>query len=231
MTNQIDTQWVERYRTPTRILHWVHAGAFSVLFLTGLILYLSPLAFLAQDGWTRIIHRVAAVLFIVAPLIYIPLNWKATIKGIADAFKWGSEDIGWAAAAPRYYFLSDEKSMPPQKHMNTGQKLWWLMVITFSAIFLVTGMMMWFAKSALPGSVLQWTVFAHDIAFIVTTPMFFVHIYLSVAHPLMRPLNTGAWSSMAKGKISREYAISHHAKWYEEENSDKAPEHERIPSR
>jgi len=33
----------------------------------------------------------------------------------------------------------------------------------------------------------------------------------------MRPLRTGAWSSMARGKVSAEYAKSHHAKWYEEE--------------
>jgi formate dehydrogenase subunit gamma len=56
-------------------------------------------------------------------------------------------------------------------------------------------------------------VFLHDVAFIATGAMFFLHVYLSVIHPLMR----GAWSSMARGKVSTEYARSHHAKWYEEE--------------
>ena len=74
-------QEVERYRKPTRILHWIHAGAFTVLFLTGLILFIPPLGFLAQDSWTRVLHRLAAVVFVVAPLIYIPLDWKATLKG------------------------------------------------------------------------------------------------------------------------------------------------------
>lgn len=209
-------QWVERYRKPTRILHWVHAGSFTILFLTGLILYLSPLAFLAEDGWTRVIHRIAAVLFVVAPLIYIPLNWKATVKGVAEAFKWGMDDIGWVLAAPRYYFLTDEKSMPPQGHMNTGQKMWWLIVIVSGGAFFITGFIMWFAKTNAPLTVLQWSVFIHDIAFIVTGAMFFLHIYLSAIHPLMRPLRTGAWSSMARGKVSVEYAKSHHARWYAE---------------
>jgi len=215
---------IERYRKPTRILHWIHAGAFVALFLTGLILFVPPLGFLAQDSWTRVIHRVAAILFVVAPLIYIPLNWKATLRGIKDAFSWGGEDMGWMKAAPRYYFLSDEEAMPPQEHMNTGQKLWWLMVIVFGLIFAITGVIMWFAKTAAPIALLQWMVIIHDIAFITTGSMLFVHIYLSVVHPLMRPLRTGAWSSMARGKISVDYAKSHHAKWYDRVSKEKEAE-------
>ncbi len=215
---------IERYRKPTRILHWIHAGAFVALFLTGLILFVPPLGFLAQDSWTRVIHRVAAILFVVAPLIYIPLNWKATLRGIKDAFSWGGKDMGWMQAAPRYYFLSDEEAMPPQEHMNTGQKLWWLMVIVFGVIFAITGVIMWFAKTAAPIALLQWMVIIHDVAFIATGSMLFVHIYLSVVHPLMRPLRTGAWSSMARGKVSADYARSHHAKWYDRVSKEKEAE-------
>ena len=193
-----------------------------MLFITGLILYLPPLAFLAADSWTRILHRIFAVIFVVAPLIYIPMNWRATIRGVADAFKWGLDDIGWAMAAPRYYFFADEQAMPPQEHMNTGQKLWWFMVIVFGAVFLLTGAIMWFGKTTAPVIVLQWSVFVHDIAFITTGAMLFVHIYLSAVHPLMRPLRTGSWSSMARGVVSTEYAKSHHAKWYGEVSKGKS---------
>ncbi len=208
-------QEIERYRRPTRILHWIHAGSFVILFLTGLILFVPPLGFLAQDSWTRVLHRVASVIFVIIPLIYMVTNWKATWRGIKDAFVWGAADIGWLKAAPRYYFLSDEEAMPPQEHMNTGQKMWWFMVIVFGLIFLVTGLIMWFFKEAAPVALLQWMVFVHDIAFIATGCMLFVHIYLSVAHPMMRPLRIGAWNSMARGKVSVDYAKSHHAKWYD----------------
>ena len=205
-------QEVERYRKPTRILHWVYAGAFVILFLTGLVLFIPQLGFLAQDSWSRVIHRIAAVVFIVAPLIYIPMNLKVTLRGIKDAFSWGREDIGWLKAAPRYYFLADEKEMPPQEHMNTGQKMWWFMVIVCGLIFVITGLIMWVFKTVAPAALLQWMIFVHDVAFIATGCMFFVHIYLSVAHPLMCPLRTGAWNSMARGKVSVEYAKSHHGK-------------------
>jgi formate dehydrogenase subunit gamma len=205
-------QYIERYRRPTRILHWIHTGSFIVLFFTGLILFIPGVSILAEDSWTRLIHRIAVVVFVVAPAIYIPMNFKATLRGIKDAFTWGTDDLGWLLAAPRYYMLSDEESMPPQGHMNTGQKMWWFIVIVFGAIFLITGLVMWAGKESAPQALLQWMVFVHDVAFIVTGAMLFVHVYLSVAHPLMK----GAFDSMAKGKVSAEYAKSHHGKWYEE---------------
>lgn len=208
---------VEKYRKPTRILHWVHAGAFVLLFLTGLVLFIPQLGIIAQDSWTRVIHRIAAVVFVIAPLVYIPLNWKATERGIKDAFSWGVDDIGWLQAAPRYYFLGDEQGMPPQGHMNTGQKMWWLIVIVFGVIFVITGAVMWFAKTTAPAAVLQWMVFVHDVAFIVAGAMLFLHIYLGVIHPLM----TESWGAMVRGKMSADYAKKHHAKWYEEVTTGK----------
>ena len=208
---------VEKYRKPVRLLHWIHAGAFVLLFLTGLVLFIPQLGILAQDSWTRIIHRIGAVIFVVAPLIYLPLNWKSSWKGIGEAFTWGSDDIGWLKAAPRFYFLGDEKAMPPQGHMNTGQKMWWFIAIVFGVIFVITGAIMWFAKTAAPAAALQWMVFIHDVSFIVAGTMLFVHIYLGVLHPLM----TESWGAIVGGKISTEYAKTHHAKWYEEVSKGK----------
>jgi formate dehydrogenase subunit gamma len=212
---------VERYRRPTRILHWFIAVSFVVLFFTGIVLFLpTPIATLAQDSWSRLLHRVFAIVFIVPPVIYAATNWKATAKGLKEAFSWGEEDMGWLKAAPRYYFLSDEEAMPPQGHMNTGQKLWWLIVIVLGSVLVATGIVMWAFKTIAPAGLLRWMVLAHDVAFVATGCMFFVHVYLSVAHPLMRPLKTGAWSSMARGWVSADYARSHHAKWYAETVED-----------
>ncbi|MFC1955736.1 formate dehydrogenase subunit gamma [Chloroflexota bacterium] len=205
-------QEVEKYSKPIRVLHWVHAGSFVLLFLTGLVFFIPQLGFLAEDGWTRLIHRIAAVVFVVAPILYLSFNPGKTWAEIKVAFSWGKEDMGWLKAAPRFYFLNDEKGMPPQGHMNTGQKMWWFMVIVFGIIFVLTGIIMWFFKPIAPAALLQWMVFVHDIAFIVTGAMLFVHIYLGVIHPLM----TESWKAMRGGKISVQYAKTHHAKWYEE---------------
>jgi formate dehydrogenase subunit gamma len=204
---------IEKYAKATRILHHIHTVAFIVLFITGLILFIPALGFLAQHSWTRIIHRAAAVVFIIAPLLYLLMKPKKAIEAVLEAFAWGREDIGWLKAAPRYYFLSDEEGMPPQSHMNTGQKMWWFIVVVFSAIFILSGLVMWFLKTVAPSGLFQWMVFVHDIAFIVTGAMLFVHVYLGVIHPMM----SGAWQSIWKGTVTAEYAQSHHGKWYKEQ--------------
>src|SRR4030065_1220775 len=101
-------QEVEKYKKSIRVLHWIHSGAFVVLFLTGLVLFIPQLGFLAQDSWTRLIHRIAAAIFIIAPLIYIPLKRKSSWKGIKEAFNWGKDDFGWLVAAPGFHLLSNE---------------------------------------------------------------------------------------------------------------------------
>jgi formate dehydrogenase subunit gamma len=214
---------VERYSRAMRYLHWTHAVAFCVLLLTGLILFVPALGFLAQDNWTRVIHRIAAVVFVAAPLIYIPLNWKRAGRGIKEAFQWGGDDLKWLLAAARYYFFCDEEAMPPQGHMNTGQKMWWLIVLGCGAAFVITGSIMWFAKSVAPAELLQWMVVLHDLAFIITLMMFLVHIYMSVVHPLTRPLRGGSWQSMINGRMSADFARSHYRKWYEEEIGKHSP--------
>lgn len=209
-------QEIERYSKATRYLHWVHAVSFTLLLLTGLVLFVPALGFLAEDNWTRVIHRIAAVVFVLAPAIYIPLNWKKASHGIIDAFKYNKEDIKWLLAAPKYYFLCDEEAMPPQGHMNTGQKLWWMIVLIFGLVFVISGGIMWFAKSTASPELLQWAVIIHDVSFIVTLLMFMVHIYMSVGHPLTRPLKEGSWNSMVTGKMSASFAKAHYSKWYEE---------------
>ena len=206
------SQTVEKYRKPVRILHWIHSGAFVILFLTGLVLFIPGLAFLAEDSWTRVIHRIAALIFVIVPLLYIILSPKSAMRGLKQAFTWGMSDLEWLKAAPRYYFLGDEKSMPPQGAMNSGQKMWWFLTIVFGIIFVITGLVMWFFKTIAPAGLLQWMVFIHDVSFIVTGAMFLLHLYLGVLHPMM----TEAWNAMAKGRITKEYAEKHHGKWYTE---------------
>jgi len=148
---------VVKYTKPARVMHWVHTGAFILLFLTGLVLFIPQLGFLAEDGWTRIIHRVAAVVFAVFPLIYVIMRPGPAWRAIREAFTWGKEDMGWLQAAPRYYFTGDEKGMPPQREMNTGQKMWWFMTLVFGIIFVITGAVMWFGQQAAPPAVTQFT--------------------------------------------------------------------------
>jgi len=111
-----------------------------------------------------------------------------------------------------YYFGGDPSRMPPQGHINSGQKLWCLTILVSGVVFVVTGIIMWGFKGTVSPGVFQWTVFAHDVAFIAAGSFFLIHFHLSVLHPRM----SESLRSMIKGKISREYAESHYGKWYDE---------------
>jgi formate dehydrogenase subunit gamma len=204
---------VRKYSQLAVVFHWAHTAAFILLLLTGLFLYVPALSFLAEGGWSRLIHRIASFIFVAAPLYYIIVNPQHALMEIKRAFFVSKDDFKWLIAAPKYYFLGDESAMPPQEEMNTGQRMWLIIVIVTGLLFVLTGALMWFFRGFIPSEAFQISVFFHDVAFILVFLMFFVHIYLGVLHPLMRQ-HGGSFQSMIDGTITSDYARSHHGKWY-----------------
>jgi len=206
-------QEVERYAPSTRWFHWIHAAVFLVLLLTGLFLFLPWVSPAAYGGITRLLHRIFAVIFVLAPLIFVMLNSRRSFAFVKEAFSWGRDDIKWFKAAPKYYFGIEPSGMPPQGHINTGQKLYWMTVLLGGVVFLITGFFMWFLKGIVAPGVFQWMVLFHDVAFIAVGSFFMVHFTLSVLHPRMVESMRSMWG----GRVSAHYAKTHHAKWYEQE--------------
>jgi formate dehydrogenase subunit gamma len=210
---------VEKYRLPVRIMHWVHTGAFIVLFLTGMMLYLPRETFGFLERWTHLGHLAAAVVFVGVPVIYFVFSPRSAARGLKIAFTWGSNDFKWLIASPRLYLFGNDKNLPPQGLLNSGQKVWWLLTILSWLTFSVTGATMWFfVKSASP-PVLERMVMAHDISFIVAGAMFLGHIYLALFNPKMNQ----ALGAMTRGKVTAEYAEKYHGKWYAEISAKKKP--------
>ncbi|MBN2462309.1 MAG: cytochrome b/b6 domain-containing protein [Dehalococcoidia bacterium] len=203
---------VERFKKRTVWFHWIHTTAFIALIVTGAILFFPGIGAPAAGGVTRVIHRIAVVIFVVAPVVYCFLNPKMVVHFIKETLTWGKDDIEWAQAAPIYYFGGAEEKMPPQGHVNTGQKMWQVIVLGTGVLFLVSGFVMWFLKDIVSPGIFQWSVIIHDVAFLLAFLMLLVHIYLGVIHPRM----TESLRSMWDGKISEKYARSHYGKWYEE---------------
>jgi formate dehydrogenase gamma subunit len=147
------------------------------------------------------------------PLLYLLLSPKAAWQGIKLAFRWGVEDLEWVRAAPEYYYLHEERAMPPQGFLNTGQKAWWLAAIVLGPILAVTGVLLWAFEASAAAQFYQLLLFYHTVSFIIIGNMFLVHVYLAVIHPINRPWKAGPWGAMTGGKVTAEYARSHHGKW------------------
>ena len=203
---------VERFKLRSRWLHWVIAASALTLGLTGLFLYVPQFGPVAQDSVTRVIHRIAAVIFIGAPALYFLVAPAASLSFLKKVFTWGKEDLEWTKAAPDYYFGGEESKMPPQPEMNTGQKLFALVSVACFIGFLITGIIMWAFKGQVSSGAFNASVFVHDVCFILGGAMLLVHVFLGAIHPRM----TESLRSMITGKVSAEYAKSHHGKWYEE---------------
>ena len=109
---------VERFKIRTIWFHWIHTLAFIVLIITGAILFVPELGFIAAGGWTRIVHRVTAVVFIGAPIVYFPFNARMTLHFIKETLTWGKNDLIWLvviaainSVISAYYYLRVVKVM------------------------------------------------------------------------------------------------------------------------
>jgi formate dehydrogenase subunit gamma len=212
VTDTNGDQQVLRYRTRQRVVHAVMASSFLILFVTGLALVWSPLAFLAAGGWSRYLHRIAAIGFMSVPFLYLILD-RAGAKGVLiESFKYDRDDMSWFRYMYRYA-LGRTAEMPPQGRLNAGQKLHHSAVIVFSAVIVVTGLILWWLKSGLTPTQLAWTAIIHDLSMLVLTLLLVGHVFFTYVYT--------AWSSMATGYVSKDDMEMEHGKWVEElENED-----------
>lgn len=205
-------QLVERYTPSARWFHWLYAAVFFELAISGLLLALPWFGPTTAGIWIRLIHRIGAVIFVLAPAIFMLVSWRRASSFVKEAFTWHKEDLAWFKAAPGYYFGGDPRLMPPQGYINSGMKLYRLAILFGGLVFLITGLIMWFLKGIAAPAVFQWSVVLHDLAFILAVCTFFLHFHLGVLHPRMDE----SLLSMVDGKVSGVYAKSHHGKWYDE---------------
>ncbi len=68
-----------RYRIGQRVVHALLASSFLLLLITGLALIVPFMQPLAQNGTSRILHRVAAVLFMAVPVVYLVVDWRGAL--------------------------------------------------------------------------------------------------------------------------------------------------------
>ncbi|MFZ5918787.1 MAG: formate dehydrogenase subunit gamma [Chloroflexota bacterium] len=212
-SNVLRIRWIPRYTLLERAMHWLHTATFVPLAITGFIMYTPWLQSLAQGESGQLIrlwHRIFAIGFGVVPITYVIFQPRRAIMSFKE-FMFGRDDIEWAKNAVAYYLLGKHGVMPPQGRFNTGEKMNGLIMILSWIVFAITGLGMWFYNVlGLSAGLFQWMVFFHDLAFIVSVSMFFIHFFLAVVHPLM-------WQGLVSirfGYTSASYAAEHHAKWY-----------------
>ena len=144
-------------RKNRRLLHWAVAAAFLVMVITGLIMFVPSFSSLAAGGWTRLIHRTAAVVLIGSPMLYTLINPTAALSWLEEAL-----------------LLRRKASVNASNTWKTIHKS--LIAVGF-ILFALTGMIQWFLKGVVPNQMFQWSLSFHDIIFFAAILILLYHLY------------------------------------------------------
>jgi formate dehydrogenase subunit gamma len=205
---------VLRYTLKERLTHWVAAGAYMYLLITGLAFY-SPWLFwlaIALGGGqiSRMLHPWAGLIFASA-VLYMYAMW-------APQMRHTDVDKAWWKAV-RYYSTNQDNKMPPAGRYNAGQKFLFWGFFWGSLLLFLSGIVMWspqyFAWHSLIA--MRIAVLIHAASALFTIGLFLIHIYMGVF------AERGAFGSVIRGDVSREFAKRYHPGWYKEIVGDSSP--------
>lgn len=226
---------VTRFKTVERFGHWLLAGSFIVLGLTGLISLFGRKVMIPAFGHesfafiataSKWVHNNVAWAFILG-LIMIFVMW--VIHNLPDR-----TDINWMMKGGGIF----TDAHPPAKKFNAGQKLIFWSCIVFGASIAITGLallfpfqinlfagtfekMNAFGISSLlglgelntvlaPHEEMQLAQLWHAIVSFALMAIILAHIYIGSVGM------EGAFDAMGTGEVEEQWAREHHSIWAEE---------------
>ncbi len=227
---------ITRFSGIERFGHWLFAGSFLLLGLTGMISLFGRMVLIPVFGHqafsnlaiaSKWVHNNIAWAFMIGLAIVI-LNW--TLHNIPNR-----HDLIWLAKGGG---LFSKGVHPPARKFNAGQKMvfWGCVVLGLSisasglsllfpfelpmfaktfAILNDIGMPGWFGQPPLPEQLaaqeeMQLAQLWHAIVAFVFIAMIFAHIYLGSVGM------EGAFDAMSSGEVDEQWAREHHGLWVEE---------------
>ncbi len=228
---------IERFKAIERFSHWLLAGSFIALAITGLITlmgrkFLIPMlgaeAFASTAAAAKWVHNNIAWAFMLG-LVMIFCLWVAhNIPGKLD-WQWLKAGGGIVS-----------KSHPSAKKFNAGQKIvfWLVMLLGFSVSLsglslLFPFEMPMFAKTfsifnamfgthlptlLTPHEEMQYANIWHSIVAFVLMVTIIAHIYIGTVGM------EGAYDAMGNGRVDREWARQHHDLWAAEVEANEGVE-------
>jgi len=211
---------VERFGAVERGAHWLTAGSFIVLALTGLnLLYgrqwllplLGPETFAAMAGWGKLAHNFVGFAFM-AGVLAILLLWVR--HNLPDR-----TDLPWLLRAGG---LFSKGVHPPARKFNAGQKLiFWATVIGGVALS-YTGVQLMFPFRFAGLADLQFYQLIHAGTALALVVVIVAHIYIGSLGM------EGAFDAMGSGQVEEEWAREHHSLWLAEVKGEIPPRRPRT---
>lgn len=232
---------VTRFKAFERFSHWLLAGSFIVLGLTGLLvlfgrMFIAP--YLGKD--------VNATLLTASKFIHNNVAWAFILGLVLVFFLWvwhnipNRTDIKWFAQFGGIV----GKNHPPAKKFNGGQKIIFWSVILLGGAIALSGVSLlfpyqlpliakifgvlndigvpgWVGMADLPVTLapqeeMQLTQLWHAIAAFVLMAIIIAHIYIGSVGM------EGAYDAMGSGEVDEAWAHQHHSIWLDEVKAEQA---------
>jgi formate dehydrogenase subunit gamma len=151
---------IQKTTISERLNHWGLAISFFVLALTGLGFEFKSLGWLSTvfggKALSSDIHKWSGVVFGLSILFSVS-------SYLGEALSFGPEDMEWIRLRGGY--LGVRGNVPPQGKLNAGQKLYYLTVLLFGLLILVSGFIIWLAGGS--RGWMQIAHFLHNLSFVV----------------------------------------------------------------
>lgn len=200
-----------RFGSFERFAHWMMAGSFIVLALTGLNLVIGRQVILPAFGegtfgtltaYGKLAHNYLAWPFMIS-LAIVFLLWVA--HNIPNRL-----DLEWIKKGGG--FLKKGEHVAARK-FNAGQKVIFWAVVIGGAALSFTGVMLLFPQLA--GTPADWQLYQiiHGVVAALLTAVIIGHIYIGSIGM------EGAFDAMGKGEVDVNWAKEHHSLWVEEEEA------------
>jgi formate dehydrogenase subunit gamma len=201
--NLLPNNRVLRYTFRERMIHWTAGVSYVYLLLTGLAFW-SPWLFwiavvLGGGSVSRMLHPWAGLVFVYAVILMYG-KWSAEMRGTPEDKAW------WDAM--KFYISNEDEKVPPAGRFNGGQKFLFWSFFWSGIILLLTGIVLWYPQEFPEGLRLA-AIFLHPVIALATIGLFMLHVYMGTAY------ERGAFGSVIRGDVSREFAMRHHRTWFE----------------
>jgi formate dehydrogenase subunit gamma len=220
---------IERFKAIERFGHWLLAGSFIALALTGLLTLMGRSFLIPVIG-----HEAFATLAVGSKWIHNNISWAFMLGLVMTFCMWlvhnipNKLDWQWIKAGGGIF----TKSHPPAKRFNAGQKIvfWTVMVLGFSVslsglsllfpfeipMFAETfGVMNSilgtdFPTALAPQEEMQYANLWHSVIAFLMMLAIIAHIYIGTVGM------EGAFDAMGNGQVDLEWARQHHNLWVDE---------------
>ena len=206
------------------VQHILLIVSFVMLVVTGFALrfpeawWVEALSYLGMTEPVRgDLHRINAVLLVmvaVSHVFYIILRKRGRVEFRAMVPQ--VQDVKDAYDAMRYYTWCNDKEVKFGRYDYTQKAEYWALVWG-TAVMALTGVVLWFPEQAVkivpPIMVTVSQTIHYYEAWLATLAILVWHFFFVVFHPDAYPMS---WTWLT-GKMPKQMAAKHHARWYEEE--------------